>query len=444
MVMEIVKKNLVSILCGVVAVICVILIFFPLGGMYESLTEDVKKSQSLGSSIDGVKNSPRTWPTLSNREEDKVALQHFPTQATVEVARQQTTNWTREADNFLTSAIQRQQSQLHLLVPNSLPGNPGQQAIAYEFMDKYKKAFGIAKPAAPVAGQPVNPSDIFDPKVNPDAIFNTIIKAVLPPTDAEVKALQDQEAALVAERMTKRDDRGQVTNQPDIDAAVIKRREDVAIEARLRPATKGTVYLDPIQVFKPAATMNRPVAPNPNEIFEAQVGLWIQQEICHAIADVNAGAKQGVIDAPLKRVMDLKFTIPYFAAPQTGPVTEPPQVPQKEDALVHVDYVKNPLGHVASEFFDVIPIHLTVICEADRLPEVLTKLTANRYMMSKRVEMISVDSALAFAQGYLYGSKPVVQLNIDGQYLMLRKFIAPLMPPDIARGLATPPAQPPA
>lgn len=449
MVMDIVKKNLVSILCGVVAIICVILIYFPFGGMYEELASEVGKGQQIGNAIENIRKAERSWPTLSPNEEDKVPLTQFPTQQTVDLARHQTDSWTRDADQFLAAAIERQRSRLQLLVPGSLPGNAVHLTLAYEFMDKYRKAFGLPKVGAAVSnpGVPNNttpgaaptPSAVFN---EPEAIFNTIIKATLPPTEAEVQWLQQQAENRTREQLTKRDDRGQVMNLEEVNTAVARVREDIGLQTRVERAKKATVYLDPVQVFKPSPTMNRPVAPNPNEIFEAQVGLWIQQEICHAIRDINADAQQGIIDAPLKRVLDLNFTVPYYAVPHSGPPGEPLEVPQREDVKVTRDYTRNPLGHISGEFYDVIHFQLSFICEADRMPEVLTRLSANRYMMAKRVEMQSVDSALAFAQGFVYGSKPVVQLNIEGQYLILRKFIAPFMPQDIVRGLTAQPGQP--
>ncbi len=435
MVMDIVKKNLVSILCGVVAIICVVLIFFPFGGMYASLTAEVTKSHGIGNSLDSVKRAPRSWPTLSPREEDKVPLKNFPTASAVEIAKRQTDGWTHDTQEFLVAAVKLQDAQLHLLVPGSLPGNPGQQTIAYEFMDRYKRAFGLLKTGVgPAAGGPVDPALIFS---QPAAIFNTIIKAKLPPTEAEIKLRQDEAEAQIRARFTKTNDKGEITNAETVNTEVQKARESTGVQTRLTRAREATVYLDPVQVFKPDPKMNVNTAPSPNDMFEAQIGLWIQQEICEAIKQTNAGAKSGVIDAPVKRVLDLKFTSPYYAV--TGPPTPPPEAPQNEANKLTLDYGKNPLGHVSGEFYDVIPFQINLICDADRLPEALTGLTANRYMMCRRVEVVSVDSALAFAQGYLYGSRPVVQVNIEAQYLLLRKFIAPKMPPDIIRGLTTPP-----
>ena len=49
----------------------------------------------------------------------------------------------------------------------------------------------------------------------------------------------------------------------------------------------------------------------------------------------------------------------------------------------------------------------------------------------------------SYTQGFIYGSRPVVLVNLKGQYLMLRRFIGPMMPPDVIRGILTPAAATP-
>ena len=94
-----------------------------------------------------------------------------------------------------------------------------------------------------------------------------------------------------------------------------------------------------------------------------------------------------------------------------------------------------PLGHVSNDFYDVIPFTMQIVCEADTIPTTLTGLTRNRFIMIRSMDVIAVDSTVAQAQGFIYGNKPVVQLNLRCQYLMLRRFLGPYMPQDIIRGL---------
>ena len=429
--MDIVKKNIVSILCGVLAIICVILIFYPFNGLYKGLVENVTKSTSTGDAIRRVRGEARTWPTLSSAEADHVPLKHFPTQLTLDMGTKVTQTWTQDASDFLGKALALQSAHLSQLVPNSLPGVPGQTAIAYQFLDKYKEVTTVAAPDA---------SDSAKPN-----LALGVLPGRMPPLDADIKASIDSQTESIKATMPKIV-AGAIFNQPEIDAAIEKVTKETPNVMRQNVAFKSVVYLDPLTSFQPDPhlVLTAAQAPSFNDIFSAQVGLWLQQEVCRAILETNAGATLGVIDAPIKRLLSVRFTLPYVAlpAPPGQAPGEPLTVPGGGIAATHVpvDFTKNPLGHVSNDFYDVIPFQLSLICDAATLPNTLTSLTKNRFIMIRTLDVLSFDSAVPLAQGFIYGDRPVVQVNLRCQYLMLRKFIGPQMPQDIIRGLTAPAA----
>lgn len=449
--MDIVKKNILSIVCGVIAIIAVIAIFYPLSGMYAQMTSEVAKSKSIGDQLASVQKAPRTWPSLSTNEADHVPLKHFPTEQTVQVGTKLTAQWTSEAAEFLNKAIQVQQRNLQLLVPGALPGAPGQTAVAYQFMDEYRKAFDVMNQGT--MGNPNNYGNNQQqivPNV-PKRVLNTRLVGTLPPSEADVKNQADTVEAQIRQDMPRYID-GQLTNGPEVEAEVLKRRAEVGDRLRTANALKAMVYLDPTSTFQMNPRIIGNTAPTPDDIFDAQIGLWIQQEICNAVYEANKGSTQGVIDAPIKRLISIRLptteypTIsPTAANPGGTPAPAPtdvPVLPANPQTKVPFDYTHNPLGHVSNEFYDVLPFQLTLICEAESVPTVMTDLSRGRYIMFRRVDVQSIDSAVPASQGFIYGSKPTVQLTLSGQYLMLRKVVGPLMPPDVIRGLAAPAAAP--
>ena len=423
--MDLVKKNILSILCGVAALICVVMVFYPFGPMFGTLVTGVKASEKIGDQISQVRSAQRFWPTLSSREDDRVELASFPTPATLEIGKRQTDSWIAQTGEFLQQAIKLQTDALKELIPGALPGNAGQQELAFNFQDAYRIIFG----------QKIDPRTRAKTDLE-RAIFNTEIIGALPPSDVEVK-LEQERIINTIKTDRPRVINGVVTNQEEIDQEIAEKTGIVLDQMRQQRASAIQVYLDPVTVFKPSPRIATTQAPSPNDIFDAQVGLWIQQEICRGIRHANKGAKQGVLDAPVKRLLDLTFTLPYAAVPGV-PTPEPLVLPSNPASKITPDFSRNPLGHVSNEVYDVIPFKISLICEAQTLPQTLTDLTSNRYMMYRRVETLSVDSAVALQQGFLYGNKPVVQVNIDGQYLLLRKFIAPLMPQDVIRSIVQP------
>ena len=444
--MDIVKKNILSIVCGVIALISVIAIFYPLRGMYAAMTADVAKSKAVGDQLAAVAKTDRTWPTLSDKDTDRVPLKHFPTAATVEVGTKMTESWTHDANQFLEDALRVETQNLQLLVPGSLPGNSGQTAIAYAFQDEYAKTFNLMRGNTGAQG------GVVPMPSAPRHVLNTPLVGTLPPSEQDIKLQADTKEASIRQEMPRYVD-NQLVNGPDVEAAVAKSRAEVGDQLRTQNALHSMVYLDPAQTFQPNPRIVGNVAPAPDDIFDAQVGLWLQQEICTAVYETNAGSKQGVLDAPIKRLVSIRFPQLYNmssanGAPGAPPAagapaaTDAPAVPPMPTAKIAVDYKVNPLGQVSNDFYDVLPFQLTIVCEADEVPRVLTDLSRRRYIMYRAVDVQSLDSAIPLIQGFMYGSKPVVQLTLQGQYLMLRKFIGPYMPPDVVRGLIAAAAAP--
>ncbi|MBC7783766.1 MAG: hypothetical protein H7144_07990 [Burkholderiales bacterium] len=426
--MDLVKKNLLSIICGVVAILCIVLIFFPFGGMYDTLRTSVEESKAVGESIKKVSEAPRMWPSLSSREEDRVQLNAFPTDATIIAAEKMTKDWTTRSTQFLEYAISLQKEKFRPLVPNALPSGGG-VATGVEFIRLYQRRFGVW----------VNPQTQERPQ--DESIFTQILGAGIPPTPEEVKTEQDTRAAQIKQEQTIVVE-GQEKNAPEVLKIINERIAKIAERMRNDRAFKLSIYADPLTSLDVNPKIAGNTAPSADDMFDAQVTLWIQEDMCRAIAETNKAEnpKQGVLDSPVKRLTRLMVVHSYHPPLQVLGVAPTPVTPLPANANTKVafNYTANPLGHVSNDFYDVLNFDMVLVCETERLPATIASLTRNRYAMFREVKVEAIDSSIDAAQGFLYGPKPVAQVTLRGQYLLLRQFISPFMPPNVIRSLTAP------
>lgn len=431
--MDLIKKNIISIVLGVVSILCVILVFFPFGGMFESLRTDVQQGWKVGTDLQNLTRAQRHWPSLSPREEDKQPLEQFPTASLIAKGEEMTEGWKASAERFLRFVIEDQDKQIQPLVPGTLPkiNNP---AIGRAFIDQYQKRFGIF----------YLPNGQLD---NSSSLFTQVLDSTVPPSDLDIKQRQDERAAqITAERTIIQG--GQVVNQEEVRALVARAIADVANEYRTESARKHLMYADPMTVFEINPKIAGTTVPNENDIFLAQLSLWVQEQLCFAIRETNQIAHQqdpkpapGVLGSPIKRLLKVQITHKFTPAPIAPGTTESetPTLPSNPLTKITPDYTRDPFGHASNEFYDPVHFDVTMIVEAAAVPKILTDLNRNRYFIFNSIDLQSVDAALDAVQGYLYGNAPVIQLRIKGSYLFLREVLKKYMPKDIVRGLTAPP-----
>ncbi len=430
--MDIVKKNLISILLGVVAIICIVLIFFPFGGMYDTLLQNVKSSQSTGQKIQSVMNQNRTWPSLSPKEEDKIPLDQFPTAAIIARGEQMTTTWTRQKDNALAYVLDLQSKQLEPLVPKALPVLLG-PALGREFLDRYQRKFGVYLDTR--TGE-------RDQSIS---IFAQVLDATMPPIDTEVKARQAEIATEVANTRTIWRD-NKIHNPEEVQKITAERQAIVAEQMRNQKAISHLIYADPDTVFEVNPKIAGSSIPDVNDIFLAQLTLWVQEQMARAIRETNEAVhqvndtrKQGVLASPIKRLMQMKVTHKFVPVrPIAG--ADKPELPSNPAATITPNYLADPFGHVSNEFYDVVNFETTMVIDAGSLSPVLIGLARNRFFIFDKVEIQAMDSSIDAANGFLYGKALVVQVTLRGKYLFIRDFLKNFMPVDIVRGVVNPAA----
>src|SRR5262249_53545792 len=143
----------------------------------------------------------------------------------------------------------------------------------------------------------------------------------------------------------------------------------------------------------------------------AQIGLWVQEDVCKAIAELN-DPFPSVMDAPVKRVVKISFLndnqpgqqaqpgfVPVFVIPNLQPTqgvgTEtcqampadasggqaaPPPMDANADLTKSKNVLLSPTGRQSNGVYDVVHFEVELEIDAAKVPQVLEGLGSKRYI----------------------------------------------------------------
>src|SRR5437016_153427 len=118
--MEIVKKNIVSIVCGVIAIVALLALAWPVSGMYAETQGELGKRAKVFNDLNVLLKSPRTWPVIPDVESgDKTSLHQCPTPAAIDEAERIKNRVSKQAEEM--QKLTMQQNLHDLLVADILP-----------------------------------------------------------------------------------------------------------------------------------------------------------------------------------------------------------------------------------------------------------------------------------------------------------------------------------
>ncbi len=224
----------------------------------------------------------------------------------------------------------------------------------------------------------------------------------------------------------------------------------------LAKAAEGWVYADEsaMHVALPAV-MNYPN----DELYLAQVTLWVQQDVIAAIRKTNDDAQRrfavkklrGVAGSAIKRLVGLNVrgyvmrqrprALPAYGAGGPGPRVGPMAARQAAGRVVYVGFatmksVPVPMltERVCNKLYEVVHYDFTVVGSDQELLRLYTNLLARNYhtILDVRIDEPGQQPAQAGApmralgapaeDRYDYGPHPVVQARIVGELLLLADF----------------------
>lgn len=474
--MELVKKNLLSIIFGVVAILAIVADFYPMGGKREALKAEAAAHARKAEDLRGLLTKQRSLPIVKPGGTEAEPLNGFPTKQAVEVAHQATEQVNKAADALAIKASD-EINKHKPLVEGALPGTPGDTLPQSRFARYYIGMFPPPSQQASVGGAPVAPP-AARPADAPPSLMD-ILHAGVPPTNDEFAAARVEKQKQVETEVTRLGPNGPINPQEVMDAvnAAFKTLNE---EMRSATAKKSKVYVAP-DAFSLYPNMTVASVPEPTHIFWAQIGLWVQEDICKAIADMNEGSAN-VIEAPVKRLVKITFVndntigqtaqpgpVPVFVSPgwtptqgvgtdssmsmamttdASGAQTPAPPMDLNVDLTKNKNVALSPTGRQSNGLFDVVHFEVELEIDAAKVPQVLDSLGSKRYISVIQLESLdSVDSALMRGMGYYFGPKPCVKIKVKCEELFFRSWLQNFVPTRVKTQLgypapqaATPPA----
>jgi len=404
-VLEALKKNVLSLVCLLVALLAVVAVFvWPLPAKQTELQQKLEARKSELDALDGLAKKARKVPQVDPNATDVKQLDGFPNDKVITVGQQIVQQMTSESKAAEELALKINEHQL--LHKESLPAPT--EPVAFEYKDKYTAIMDLT-------GQDRS-----------QTLAVRVLKAGVPPTPEEVAAERVRKAKEI------QDNEG-VPGQNDKQIAerIARMQASLVEDMRAEVAARSQMYMNnsALDVYPGIIGATKP--PAAAVIYYSPIGLWVQEDVCSALAAANASS-DGVAHSAVKHLLTLDVTETGTGAPAApGATPDPNAAAAKKTPSLS--------GRTSSDKYDVIPFHLVIYVDAAKVPQVLASLSRDKFITVNKVDLATVDIAAQTAAGYYYGDNPsVVMLTIDGEELFLRSWLAKYIPKD----LTTPPATP--
>lgn len=417
-VLEIAKKNLISILCALAVLVLLVLTYvYPLPASYSGLQEDVEKSKATYAQLRGQLDQERLLPKLTIDDSPPAPLLGFPGPDLARAANKAIADLQKEAEKILVAATSNT-GEIKPLTDNLFPrvkASDSEPRVLQYFRDQYWLATAT------------------DSVGFPNSIYARTVDGTQAPQQAELESIAATRTAKILDKEIRGTD-GKVLNQDQLNKEIAEMRSLLPRELKVVNAKRGKVYIGPNAILPHpqlgTANLTNPPTLDMVTAFNAQYSLWIQELVLKAIADVNKSATN-VLDAPIKHIVKLDIGAAYnFAKPgataDAGGNLLPPFNPA---AMIVKDYRQDPFGHPAvNELYELNTFDLTIRVDATKIPEILRSLTSGRFLFINQVWVQSVDTGVALNEGFMYGPGRIAELRLRCNLLILRSQLTPWMP----------------
>ncbi len=413
--MEIVKKNLFSIIFGVIAILAVLTLFWPISGLYGTLGKQLSDRISVGSSLAQLNNASRRMPLLSPDKTAPDPLPVYPRSEVINAGIAATGRVAKEADAMLQAAINANRHEL--MYPNILP--KPDSTTCYDFVDVYQKQvtdYARWKDVIHIGWRPT-PQEITEK-------LHDLHDQIVPKDLVDPQLRADAEAEYTTKARLKRD------------------------TIKLEHAQNCSVYMDPTLVqFDSQITVAQGHAPpTPEQIWDAHLQVWQLDDVFKAIARTNqlyadpaepGGAPvNDVIHAPIKQIERID-RVTFQDSPNAGDAAAGLTSPTPKVLSVSFS------GRVSNTMYCVERYHLTLLMDAAKIPIIIRELEVGQFITVLNVQVDGFeDLAQAQLQGFCYGGKPVARVELDCEELMMTGWLNDLIPDSRKHALGTAAANP--
>lgn len=389
--MQFVKTHLISLICGVLAIAFVAV--GVMGMTQTQVVEAMKKRADAAGEIKQLQASPQNKETIA-AEQRRGELFKAEFEQTLEEA----------------NRINKRAPLMGGIFPK-----PESDAARFEF----KKAYTIARARLPLklmGGDAPGEREYAEEQQN-------IAEMLAAESGGEAPSMGARTAGPVVATDARGAARGgAVGSGPSTDP-----KYDPRVRARVARARSIRMYVSDA-AFDTSPIVAATTAPEPTEMWFAQMQLWAQTDIVDAIAAFNNEAVANVTDeepyvehSPVKRLERLRV---WGYMTKNGPVQFSGSTDSTDLRLSFTD-------KQSDEQFDTVRITLTVIIDQREILRFVDRLLRQNFYNVVHMEYGSVNRQSAELDGYAYGTAPVVRLTIDLEAYYARKAYLEMMPPEV-------------
>ncbi len=388
--MDILKRNLFFIICGVVASAGIVLAAVGVRSMTEVRTR-MNDAGGLLRQLGMAKRPPTVNMQAINDENDRVAA--------VKVSYQEVIDWAHQ--------VNRREP----LVPGVFPEPRGQKKEDYRdaYVAEIDRLLNLLK-----AGEPPTDRDIFDMK---EKIRNE------GPRRGDPFAEKD-----------KSDEEEKPANKSGL-ITVEEARTSAPARAALVKAQEIYCYanLDSLHVIDTVRKAD--ISTPPGRFWDAQRTLWVQQDVIEALARINEEAADKLKEQdvepwvgllPVKDVISIRVSNYVFEDSEGSPPAQPgstgPANPPGTKYESLTDYYSEPDG-----LYDVLQFTVKLVVDARQIPIVLKEICGDRFYTPLRVAYRVVPANLGMTDK-IYGEDPAVTLVMDFEAYYFADIYRRLMP----------------
>jgi hypothetical protein len=316
-ILAVAKKNAVSIIAGVVALLAIAFLLFYVGPGLTKIGEDVatrtrvasEAQQLISKERPGINVVPDPSRTVEN-------LEAFPTQGTIDNGRATIQTVQNVADELL-----EEQVLLNRRVPLRYEFGEGQRYPTQE------AAYEAAAADWPLDGEAnrnardqwlrsyrvyINAEDAFDEEIGgyPATSLLGVYGATRPPDAESIRIAQDNRRRVIESESIRDATTDEFRDPEGVAERVRRETSELSRSLKYDRASSHLLYVNPGAVAPhPVANAERPES---QAVYEAQVKLWVQDAVLSQLYRINSDAlvdlpeeRQNVVDAPVKHVVSL-------------------------------------------------------------------------------------------------------------------------------------------
>ncbi|MFH0982154.1 MAG: hypothetical protein V2A79_11505 [Planctomycetota bacterium] len=274
-----------------------------------------------------------------------------------------------------------------------------------------------------------------------DSLMNSL-KAGEPPTAREVAEMRE----IIKNEQPRRTEAGakgeKAEKPPDAFAVLTDEQARVSAAARVALVKAKNIYCYATLNFEDLAGASLQVIPKmytgslelpPETLWGAQRTLWVQQDVVEALARLNADAagrlkEQGVEPwvgvLPVKELVSIRVS-DYVLKDSQGKAPAPPGDPVPANPPGTAD--ESFTGYYSADLYDVVQFTVKLVVDARQIPVLLDAICKDRFYTPLRVAYKVLPPNISMTDK-IHGEDPVVSLVVDFEAYYFADIYGCLMP----------------